>query len=267
MKRPTISIAVVAKNEADRIGRLLKSTTFADEVVVVDSGSTDGTQDLCRKMGASVVFNEWPGFTVQKQFAMEQTQSDWILNLDADEEISHGLEKEIMDVVSTPPPGVNGFSMPRLSKYLGRWIRHGGWYPDRKVRLVRRGYGKWSDDSLHEKLHVDGKVERLSNPILHHVYRGISDHIKTVNRFSDVYASGSTPSGGGFVLAGVGHTLGKFFECYIWKFGVLDGIPGLIIAMNSSWYVFLKHAKRWELGIPTGEDSDNQEHREKQTDA
>ena len=212
MEKSTIGIAVITKNEVDRIGRLLKSVDFANEILVIDSGSTDGTQDLCRKMGAKVVFNEWPGFGPQKQFAMDRIRSDWILNLDADEEVSVELAAEMIGAVSS----------------------------------VRKGSSRWSDDALHEKLHVDGKVKQLSKPILHHVYRGISDHVNTINRFSDVYAQERTPAGSGFVLAGVGHALVKFLECYIWKLGILDGIPGLIIAMNSSWYVFLKHAKRWE---------------------
>ena len=249
MGNSTIGITVITKNEADRIGRLLKSVGFGNEILVVDSGSTDGTQDLCREMGAKVVFNEWPGFGPQKQFAMDKIRSDWILNLDADEEVSVELADEIIDAVSNADPQVNGFSMPRLSRYLGRWIRHGGWYPDYKIRLVRRGSSRWSDDALHEKLHVDGKVRQLSKPILHHVYRGISDHVNTINRFSDVYAREGTPAGIGFVLAGVGHAFIKFLECYVWKLGILDGVPGLIIAMNSSWYVFLKHAKRWEKNV------------------
>jgi len=248
MGKPTISVAVIAMNEADRIGRLLKSAVFADEVIVVDSGSTDGTQDLCEKLGARVIFNEWPGYAAQKQFAMEQTTSEWILNLDADEEISVALAAEILSTVGHAKADVCGFSMPRLSRYLGRWIKHGGWYPDRKVRLVRRGNGRWSGDTLHEKLIVDGNVEQLSKPILHHVYRGISDQVKTINRFSDTYAARRAPAGSGFVLAGVGHALGKILECYVWKLGILDGVPGLIIAMNSAWYVFLKHAKAWEAG-------------------
>nr|MBC8363197.1 glycosyltransferase family 2 protein [Candidatus Desulfatibia profunda] len=252
MGKPTISIAVIAKNEADRIGRLLERASFADEVVVVDSGSRDGTQALCEQAGAMVIFNEWPGYANQKNFAMEQTTSEWILNLDADEEVSAALAAEISNAVRYAAPEVHAFSMPRLSRYLGRWIKHGGWYPDRKVRLVRKGNGKWSSDQLHEKLLVDGKVERLSEPILHHVYRHISDQVKTIDRFSDIYAVQRAPAGSGFVLAGAGHALGKFLECYVWKLGVLDGIPGLIIAMNSAWYVFLKHAKAWERGF-TGE--------------
>jgi glycosyltransferase involved in cell wall biosynthesis len=249
MKIPSISVAVIAKNEVDRIGDLLKSVNFAEEVVVVDSGSTDGTQELCRRMGARVIFNEWPGHVAQKQFALESTKNEWILSLDADEMVSDALIREIHSAVENADPTVSGFSMPRLSKYLGRWIKHGGWYPDRKVRLVRRGKGKWKGVDPHDKLAIDGKAVRLKNPILHHVYRGIEDHVKTINRFSDIYAQGCNPAGSGFVLAGVGHAAIKFLECYLWKLGMLDGVPGLIIAMNSSWYVFLKHAKRWERNI------------------
>jgi glycosyltransferase involved in cell wall biosynthesis len=249
MKKSKISIAVIAKNEVDRIGRLLKSVRFADEVVVVDSGSTDGTQDVCEQMDAKVVFNKWPGYAAQKQFAMDYTISEWILNLDADEEISGPLAKEIQDAIKNIGPDVSAFSMPRLSRYLGKWIKHGGWYPDRKVRLVRRGKGMWKGEGLHEQLIVNGKIKQLSEPILHHVYRNILDHVTTINRFSDIYSVDRGPKGGWFVLAGIVHALGKFAECYLWKLGFLDGIPGLVIAMNSAWYVFLKHAKAWESGL------------------
>jgi len=249
MKKPKISLSIIAKNEADRISRLLKSVRFADEVLVVDSGSTDGTQEVCKKLGAKVVFHEWAGYAAQKQFAMDCSTSEWILNLDADEEISDSLAREMQQAIKNAGPDVSAFSMPRLSKYLGKWIKHGGWYPDLKVRLVRRGKGMWKGEGLHEKLIVNGKIKQLSEPILHHVYRGISDHVVTINRFSDIYAVERGPVGGWFVLAGAVHALGKFAECYLWKLGFLDGIPGLVIAMNSAWYVFLKHAKAWEAGL------------------
>lgn len=249
MEIQRIGIAVIAKNEVDRIGRLLKGATFADEIVVIDSGSTDGTQTLCEKMGAKVLFNEWPGYAAQKQVALEATTADWILNLDADEAISEALAREIQDATANAQPDVCAFSMPRLSWYLGRWIKHGGWYPDRKVRLVRRGMGKWHGDTLHEHLMIEGKTLHLSNPILHYVYRGISDQLNTMNRFSDIYAAARGPSKSWFVMAGIVHMIGKFVECYAWKLGFLDGIAGLVIAVNSASYVFLKHAKSWEINL------------------
>lgn len=240
---------MIAQDEADRIGRLLKSCAFADEIVVVDSGSSDGTQAICQNAGAKVIFNRWPGYVAQKQFALEATTHEWILSLDADEEVTDALAAEISQAVKTAPPDVGGFSMPRLSRYLGRWIRHGGWYPDRKVRLVRRGRGTWQGVNPHDKLVAAGRVGELTQPFLHYVYRGISDQVVTMNSFSEIYAEQSHPAGGWFVAAGLLHAFGKFVECYLWKLGFLDGIPGFVIAVNSAGYVFLKHAKRWEKSL------------------
>ncbi|MEE9910716.1 MAG: glycosyltransferase family 2 protein [Deltaproteobacteria bacterium] len=249
MEKQKISIAVIAQDEADRIGRLLKSCAFADEIVVVDSGSSDGTPAICQNAGAKVIFNPWAGYVAQKQFALEATAHDWILCLDADEEVPEALAAEIIRAVQSAPPDTGGFSMPRLSRYLGRWIRHGGWYPDRKVRLVRRGRGAWQGVNPHDKLVVEGPVTELTQPFLHYVYRGISDQVVTMNNFSEIYARQERPAGGWFVAAGLFHAVGKFLECYIWKLGFLDGVPGLVIAVNSAGYVFLKHAKRWERNL------------------
>ena len=248
-----ISVAVITLNEADRILKLLRSVGFADEVVVVDSGSMDETVTLCRQAGAKVIAHDWEGYARQKQFALEQAKGPWVLSLDADETVSEALAVELVTAVAGSPPGTAGFSMPRLSRYLGRWIRHGGWYPDRKVRLVRKNRAHWTGDGLHEKLVVDGEVRALKHDIFHDVYRNISDQVGTIDRFSEVDATNRTPRGGWFVWLGVLHAVGKFAECYIWKGGVLDGVPGVVIAMNSSWYVFLKHAKRWEKNL---DDSD-----------
>ena len=250
MEKTKISVAIIAQDEADRIGLLLASAAIlADEIVVVDSGSTDGTQELCKKAGAKVLFNTWPGHVAQKQFALDSTTSEWILSLDADESISGALAQEILEAIKNVSPDVCAFSMPRLSRYLGRWIKHGGWYPDRKVRLIRRGSGTWKGEDPHDKLVVEGKIERLTNPIFHYVYRGVSDQVVTINSFSDVYARQQISRGSWFVIAGVFHAFGKFLECYLWKLGFLDGIAGLVIAMNSAWYIFLKHAKSWEAGL------------------
>jgi glycosyltransferase involved in cell wall biosynthesis len=249
MNKSKLSVAIVAKDEVDRIGRLLKSVQFADEILVVDSGSTDGTQALCRSHGATVVDHPWMGYSAQKQLALEMAASDWVFNLDADEVVSEALAEEIRTFIANATPDVGGFSLPRLSFYLGRWIRHGGWYPDRKVRLVRKGRGHWIGEALHEQLVIDGLVLQLSQPLLHYVYRDISDQLATIDRFSSIAAAERGRASGLYVLAGLGHAVAKFGECFLWKRGFLDGWAGLVIAMNSAWYVFLKHAKAWEMNL------------------
>ena len=248
MPAPNLSIVVIAINEADRIGHLLRHASLADEVVVVDSGSTDRTVALCESAGARVIHRDWGGYADQKQFAMQQASGSWILNLDADEYVPGPLAAEIQGELAQASPSVAAFSMPRRSYYLGRWIDHGGWYPDRKVRLVRRGAGRWIGDGLHERLAVEGRVQPLQRPLHHLVYRDIADHVNTANRFSDVHARHHGGSGSWYLAVGVPHTLVKFCECYLWKRGFLDGWPGLVIAMVSAGYVFLKHAKAWEAG-------------------
>lgn len=246
-----LSVAVITKNEEDRIGHLLESVTFADEIVVIDSGSTDKTLDICRTYGARIFHQDWLGYVGQKQRALELTTGDWILSLDADEVIPDTTRMEIITALFTNPCHASGFSFPRLSRYLNRWIRHGGWFPDRKVRMVRRGLGRWVGDTLHERLEVSGNVAQLNNPIQHYVYRDIFDQIRTINSFSSTFASTNRsrfPEV--YLLLGLFHAVAKFIECAIWKLGILDGAAGLIIAVNSSFYVFLKHAKVWEKDIP-----------------
>lgn len=247
---PTLSIAVIACNEADRIAGLIESCRFADEILVVDSGSQDGTQSLCRRMGVRLIEHPWMGYAAQKQIALDACASQWVLSLDADERVSPELAREITETLARVQEDVNGFSMPRLSRYLGRWIRHGGWYPDRKIRLVRAGKARWTGDGLHETLVVDGRVNLLRHPLYHLVYRNISDQLTTIDRFSAIHADQIGARSSGYVGLGVLHAIVKWFECYIYKLGFLDGTAGLVIAMNSAWYVFLKHAKAWEKGIP-----------------
>jgi glycosyltransferase involved in cell wall biosynthesis len=247
-KRNPVSLVVITLNEANRIWRLFESADFADEVIVVDSGSEDETVRICEEAGARVIYHPWPGYAKQKQFAMEQAKYEWILSLDADEALSEKLAAEIREAIDSAKPEVAAFSMPRISRYLGRWIRHGGWYPDRKTRLVRRGCGRWEGEGIHEKLVVNGEIEKLKNPIFHYGYRDISEQINTINNYSRITTDHRPAMGGWYVVAGVFHAIGKFIECYIYKLGFLDGLQGLIIAMNSSFYVFLKHAKSWEKG-------------------
>ena len=247
-----ISVVVITKDEEDRIARLLKSVFFADEIVVVDSGSSDKTLEICKTYGAKIFHHQWLGYARQKQYAMENASSEWILSLDADEVIPEQTRVEILDAVAVCKHDTKGFSFPRLSWYLNRWIRHGGWFPDRKTRLVRRGYGRWIGETLHEKLEVDGEVKRLKNPIWHYVYRDISDQIGTVDSFSTAFAVGKKARfPRAYLVIGLLHSVVKFFECAIWKLGILDGLPGLVIAVNSAFYIFLKHAKVWETSLNT----------------
>ena len=244
-----LSVVVITLNEADRIERLIQSVTIADEIIIVDSGSTDGTVEHARSLGARVIHHEFSGYITQKNWALAQAKGEWILSLDADEALSQDLSREIEAALSSNEPELAGFSMPRLSYYLGRWIYHGGWYPDRKLRLIRRGRATWQGIDPHDILIATGKEEKLNHPILHRVYRNIADQIHTINKFSEISATRHGRKKGWYVTAGIFHAIIKFFECYVWKLGLLDGIPGLIIAVNSSFYVFLRHAKAWEMNL------------------
>lgn len=248
MATPTLSAAVITFNEEKNICRCLESLRWADEIIVVDSFSTDATVELSRRYTDRVVQRAWPGHVAQKQFALEQAAGDWIISLDADEELSAAAADDIRALLARGPSAVAGCSFPRRSFYLGRWIRHGGWYPDRKLRLVRRGRARWTGDDPHDKLVVDGEVRNLSGRINHYVYRDISHQLRTVDSFSRITAEQWRARGkraGAAVM--LGKTIGKFFETYVWKLGFLDGMPGFIIAVISSYYVFLKYAKLWEL--------------------
>jgi glycosyltransferase involved in cell wall biosynthesis len=244
-----LSVVVITLNEADRLERLIHSVSIADEVVVVDSGSTDGTTELAERLGARVVHHEFPGYVAQKNWAMSQANGEWILSLDGDEELSPELVEEIKIALAGDSPEVRCYSMPRLSRYLGRWIRHGGWYPDRKVRLVRRGKANWQGQDPHDTLVCAGRVEKLQYPMHHYVYRNIADQVRTMNRFSDIFAEQSFKRGGWYVIWGFFHSAFKFIECYVWKMGFLDGLAGFVIAANSAFYVFLRHCKSWERGL------------------
>lgn len=248
MAKPKLSAAVITCNEEKNICRCLESVRWMDELIVVDSFSSDHTVGLARRYTDKVVQRTWPGHVRQKQFALEQATGDWILSLDADEELSPEAAAEIKSVLTAVPADVNGYSFPRQSFYLGRWIRHGGWYPDRKVRLVRCGHASWGGDDPHDKLVAEGQTRDLNGKINHYVYADISHQLRTVDSFSSITAlqwlSQGRRAGTGTLIF---KTMAKFFETYVWKLGMLDGMAGFIISVISSYYVFLKYAKLWEL--------------------
>ncbi len=240
-----LSLVVITLNAEAHIARCLNSVPFASDIVVLDSGSTDRTVEIAKGLGARVFNEEWRGFGPQKRRATELAQADWVLNLDADEALSDAAQVELQALLASPLKP-EAYRFPRLSFHMGRWIRHGGWYPDRQVRLYDRKRANWSTDSIHEKV-VGRDVQDLRAPILHWVFKDLTDQVQTNNRYSGLGAEMLSQTGRHFRLF---HLLTKpwvkFFETYIWKRGFLDGVPGFVIAVGAAYSVFLKWAKLWE---------------------
>jgi glycosyltransferase involved in cell wall biosynthesis len=239
-----ISTIVITHNEEERIGRCLASVApFSDEIVVVDSFSTDATVEIAREHTALVFQNEWPGYSAQKEYAVERSSGEWIFWIDADEEASPDLQREIADL------GIDaeGYLVPRLVRYLGRWIRHGGWYPDHVLRLFRRDRGRFDGARVHERVLLDGTARKLTAPLYHYSYRNIAHHMEKMNQFTSLAAEQMHAQGRGAGLVEiVGRPLAGFLGAYVVRRGFLDGMPGLLIATLHAHYVFLKYAKLWE---------------------
>ena len=234
-------------NEEDNLPRCLASVAWADEIVVVDSHSTDRTREIAAEAGARVIERDFPGHVEQKNFALSQASHDWVLSLDADEELSPELRTSVEQALANPGDR-DGFACNRLSYHLGKWIRHGGWYPDRKVRLCRRAKAAWIGRDPHDSLKVDGKVGRLDGDLLHYTYRDIAAHMRTMNSFTSITARRMFEEGVRFRL----HQLLlrpsiHFLKAYVWRAGFLDGVAGLFLAVTGSYYVALKYAKLREL--------------------
>lgn len=243
-----ITATVITLNEERNIADALKSLTWADEIVVVDSESTDRTVEIARKFTDRIFVRSWPGYAQQKNFAAEQAANDWIFNLDADERISDELAREIENLKHRSALDAAAFEMPRRTWYLDRWIKHSGWYPDYKLRLYDRTRGRWVGDFVHESVSVDGRVERLAGNLLHYTVRNSSDHHQRLDRYTTLaareqFSNGKRTSIASLLLS----PAGSFFRSYILRRGFLDGIPGLAIACFAAHYVFLKNLKLWEM--------------------
>ncbi len=243
---PKISASIICRDEEHNIEECLRSVSWCGEIVVVDSGSADRTVELARKHTPHVVFHEWPGYVAQKNFALDRTTGDWVICLDADERCTPVLRAAIEREV----PGsdaVAGFEVRRHARYLGRWIDHGGWYPDWKLRVVRKGRARWGGTDPHDKLIPDGPVRRLDADLVHFTYRDFAHQLRIINHFSDVVVEERLKEGRGpSLLKAILHPPVKFLECYVWKLGFLDGFAGFVIAASSAYYVFAKHVKHWE---------------------
>lgn len=243
----SLSVAIIALNEEERIRPCLESVAWADEVVVIDSGSSDKTVSIAREFTDRVLFRAWEGYGAQKNSAIRQCRGDWILSLDADERVSEGLRAEIVAALAADPP-VAGFRIPRQNFFQGKWIRHGGWYPDYQLRLFRRGRGAYTERLIHESVRVEGPVGRFSAHLVHQSYRGIEDFVARANRYSELAARQLAAEGrGGSVAALLLRPAWRFFSMYILRVGFLDGWRGLVLALLYAHYVFLRAAKVREL--------------------
>jgi hypothetical protein len=243
---PRITCTIVCQDEAAQIARCLASVAWCDEIVVVDGGSRDATPEIARTHAARVLHNPWPGYRAQKQFALEAATGEWVLNLDADERVSDELAHEIRRALATVPGDVDGFAIPRLVSYLGRWWYRGGWYPRPVVRLVRRSRTRWGGTDPHDRAEVEGRVLRLRAPIFHYTYDDVTDHLRTVAKLTAVAArqvpAGRRVGAGRLVL----EPAWRFLRAYVVKQGFREGLPGFFVAATDAFYVFLRWARVWD---------------------
>ena len=245
----TISVIIITQNEADQIRECLKSVTWADEIIVVDGGSTDNTVALCREYTSHVLENPWPGYARQKQFALDHATRSWVLSIDSDERVSDPLMNEIKDILKNPSPQIDGYYMPRLSTFLGKPIRHGGWYPGYQLRLFRREKTTVRQSRVHEGFLVDGQCGHLKNDLLHYTHHTIEASLSRMNRYSSLEAEDRWESGRGRRVAWLEiltHPLSAFLRQFIHLRGFKDGMHGFILAVVTSMVKMALYLKLWE---------------------
>lgn len=253
--RERISACVICYNEERKIRRCLESLRWCDEIVVLDSFSTDHTVEICREYTPRVIQQEWLGYVGQRNTVRELARNKWVLFMDADEEVSPALREEILSEFERGPGQYVGFEFPRQVYYLGRWIRHGDWYPDVKLRLFKKEYGRTEGEEPHDRVVVHGPVKRLNHPIYHYTYDDIADQLATLNRFSTITAQQR------FVQGYRVHRTDlilrpalRFLKSYLLRGGFLDGMHGFLIAVISGFSTFAKYSKVYELSIRQQDD-------------
>jgi glycosyltransferase involved in cell wall biosynthesis len=245
-----LSVVIITLNEEDRLeDALISCGEIADEVVVLDSHSIDDTVAIAQQHGAKVFFRKFDDYGAQKNAALDHAQHNWVLNLDADERVSDTLKSEILKLKELNEEDIDaaGFEIKRKTAYLGRWITHSGWYPDRKLRLFRKDKSRWHG-RIHEGLKLEGIRKRMAGDILHFTYRDMTDHINRLNRYSHMQAQDIAAKGKKMLYL---RTLIlppiTFLRFYVWKLGILDGLPGFVIALVSSWGTAMKYLKAIEI--------------------
>ena len=246
LSRQTLSAVIITKNAANQLAACLESVSFADEIVVVDSDSSDGTAELAALRGARVLRKEWLGFGAQKQFAVEAARHDWVLCLDADERVSEHLRASILAVLATP--ATQAYAMPRRNRFMGRWLRHGEGYPDWSLRLFDRRHARWSDDPVHEKVLTGAPVARLEGDLLHDSAETLAAYLDKQNRYTSMESLALFRGG---KPAGVAHPLLspvlRFAKFYFLRLGFLDGAAGLVHIAIGCCNSFHKYAKLMAL--------------------
>lgn len=254
--RRRISVCIITYNERENIRRCLENLVWADEIVVIDSFSDDGTPDIARQFTDRVYQNRWPGFIEQKNFALDRASNDWVLAVDADEVVSGVLRDGILKVLRQENPVFNGYFVPRRTFYLGRWINHCGWYPDYKLRLFRKSRGRWGGVNPHDRVVLaGGETGYLKGDLYHYPYRSLSDHIKKIDRYSTIFAQEMIRAGRSFSWADLFfRPIIRFMKMYLLRLGFFDGKAGFVISLLGGFYVFAKYAKLWELSKERGED-------------
>jgi (heptosyl)LPS beta-1,4-glucosyltransferase len=243
-----VSATVITRNEADAIADALKSLSWADEIIVVDAESTDATVAIARQYTDRVYIRPWNGYVEQKNYAADLATHDWIFSLDADERVPEALSAEIRELLASDPPR-HGYRMPRVSFYLGRWMRTTDMYPDYQLRLYHRGHGRWDGLHVHESVKLNsGAAGQLKNELQHYPYKDLSEHLIRMDRYTSLAARQMYEKGRRATrLELLFHPPIAFVRNYILKGGFRDGKAGLIISLVNSYYVMLKFAKLWEL--------------------
>lgn len=248
-KKPGLSVCIIALNEEERLPRCLQALHFAEEIIIVDGGSIDRTIEVAKQTAPSAQISgrKFDDFVSQKNYAISLAAHEWILVVDADEVVTPELQLEIQSIVSGSP-AESGFKVPRMTHYLGRWIRHCGWYPDYNIRLFRNGLARFEGGTVHERPQVQGSIGVLRCHLQHFSYRSISDHLGRIDRYSTLIADDKFRKGDkSSPLWAIYKSISKFLLVYFWKAGFLDGHAGLVVAVLGGYYNFLKYIKLWEI--------------------
>ncbi len=243
-----LSVFIITHNEEKNIKACLESIKWADEIVVVDDDSRDDTIKICKEYTDRIFQEEWKGYSGQKQSAMDKTTGNWVLNLDADERVTLELRLEIEDVLASKENVKDGYLIPFKSYFSGKWIKHGGWYPDYHLRLFRKVKGRFGDEKVHEGVKVEGSIGYLKSPVEHYTYNSISDFIKRIDLYTSLFAEDRYKKGKEARWEQlIFRPPFTFFKMFFLQRGILDGYYGFLLAILYSYYTFLKYAKLREM--------------------